>query len=157
MRTHYGPPPRPCCQFLAIPLLHLAQLLLPKLCTASNAPALCPSQMLRGASLSLLSATQITLPHPVMLVLMAIPHMYRFGWHDSYTYSKALAELAAVRASEQHGLPMLILRPTIVESAMREPAPCVLDPRVFLTHDRAEPRYFCLACVSCGIRNSCAT
>ena len=49
----------------------------------------------------------------------------RFGWHDSYTYSKALAELAAVRAAEEHGMPMLILRPTIVESAMREPAPCV--------------------------------
>ena len=47
----------------------------------------------------------------------------RFGWHDSYTYSKALAELAAVRAAEEYGIPMLILRPTIVESAMREPEP----------------------------------
>ena len=56
---------------------------------------------------------------------MASVCVRRFGWHDSYTYSKALAELAAVRAAEQHGLPMLILRPTIVESAMREPAPCV--------------------------------
>ena len=51
-------------------------------------------------------------------------YVRRFGWHDSYTYSKALAELAAVRAAEQHGSPMLILRPTIVESAMREPSPC---------------------------------
>ena len=52
----------------------------------------------------------------------------RFGWHDSYTYSKALAELAAVRAAEEFGMPMLILRPTIVESAIREPAPCVSRP-----------------------------
>ena len=53
---------------------------------------------------------------------------HRFGWHDSYTYSKALAELAAVRAAEEYGIPMLILRPTIVESAMAEPAPCASPP-----------------------------
>jgi len=47
----------------------------------------------------------------------------RFGWHDSYTYSKALAELAAVRAARDLDIPMALLRPTIVESAMREPAP----------------------------------
>ena len=47
----------------------------------------------------------------------------RFGWHDSYTYSKALAELAAVRAAKEYGIPVLILRPSIVESAMREPEP----------------------------------
>ncbi len=51
------------------------------------------------------------------------PVCCRFGWHDSYTYSKALAELAAVRAARDHGIPMAVLRPTIVESAMREPAP----------------------------------
>ena len=59
----------------------------------------------------------------------------RFGWHDSYTYSKALAELAAVRAAEEHGMPMLILRPTIVESAMREPAPCALETSSCLHDD----------------------
>lgn len=47
----------------------------------------------------------------------------RFGWHDSYTYSKALAELAGVRAASEHQLPVVLLRPTIVESAMREPTP----------------------------------
>ena len=55
--------------------------------------------------------------------LESLRPFYRFGWHDSYTYSKALAELAAVRAAEEFGMPMLILRPTIVESAMREPEP----------------------------------
>jgi len=57
-----------------------------------------------------------------------LPCRCRFGWHDSYTYSKALAELAAVRAAKEQKMPMLILRPTIVESAMREPAPCVPLP-----------------------------
>lgn len=37
-----------------------------------------------------------------------------------------------MRAAEEYGMPMLILRPTIVESAMREPEPCVIRPPIAL-------------------------
>ncbi|MFP5318609.1 MAG: HAD-IB family phosphatase [Acidimicrobiia bacterium] len=43
------------------------------------------------------------------------------GWPDAYAYTKALAERAAI---ETHGdVPLTILRPSIIESALEEPHP----------------------------------
>ena len=42
------------------------------------------------------------------------------GWPDSYTFTKALAE-TAIR--ERDDLPVTIVRPSIIESALHEPAP----------------------------------
>jgi len=43
------------------------------------------------------------------------------GWPDSYTFTKSLAELAVLERRES--FPITIVRPSIIESALREPAP----------------------------------
>jgi alcohol-forming fatty acyl-CoA reductase len=43
------------------------------------------------------------------------------GWHDVYTFTKSLAERLVVR--ERGDLPLVILRPAIIESSHREPYP----------------------------------
>ena len=45
----------------------------------------------------------------------------RRGWHDTYTFTKALGEQLFVR--HRGDVPSLILRPAIIESALRTPAP----------------------------------
>ncbi len=45
----------------------------------------------------------------------------RRGWRDTYTFTKALGEQLIVRHKGNH--PCLILRPSIIESARRTPAP----------------------------------
>jgi len=47
----------------------------------------------------------------------------RRGWQDTYVYTKALGEMLLARAAERHGLPCCVVRPSIVESAYREPLP----------------------------------
>jgi len=47
------------------------------------------------------------------------------GWHDSYTYTKALGEMTLVR--ERGDVPAAIIRPTIIESSLRDPAPGWLE------------------------------
>src|SRR5262245_23656533 len=49
----------------------------------------------------------------------------RLGWHDSYTYTKALGEMVLER--EHDGVPTAIVRPTIIESSLRDPAPGWLE------------------------------
>jgi HAD superfamily hydrolase (TIGR01490 family) len=43
------------------------------------------------------------------------------GWHDVYTFTKSLAERLVLR--EREGMPLIILRPAIIESSHREPYP----------------------------------
>lgn len=48
-------------------------------------------------------------------------HARALGWSDVYTMSKAMAELAV--ADVCAGLPLSVVRPSIIESAVAEPAP----------------------------------
>jgi fatty acyl-CoA reductase len=43
------------------------------------------------------------------------------GWHDTYTYTKALGEMTLAR--HRDGVPTAIVRPTIIESSLRDPSP----------------------------------
>jgi thioester reductase-like protein len=58
----------------------------------------------------------------------------RLGWHDTYTYTKALGEM--VLARDRGDVPTAIVRPTIIESSLRDPTPGwlqnlnVIDPIV---------------------------
>jgi alcohol-forming fatty acyl-CoA reductase len=45
------------------------------------------------------------------------------GWPDVYTLTKALGERVAERSSLEFGLPLSIVRPSIVESALEKPYP----------------------------------
>lgn len=45
----------------------------------------------------------------------------RLGWHDTYSYTKALGEMTL--AAHRDDVPTAILRPTIVESCLRDPSP----------------------------------
>lgn len=45
------------------------------------------------------------------------------GWPDSYTFTKALAETALLERSREDDLPFTIVRPSIIESALRDPYP----------------------------------
>lgn len=47
------------------------------------------------------------------------------GWNDTYTYTKALGERFLLR--ERGGVPMAILRPSIIESSLAEPVPGWID------------------------------
>ena len=49
----------------------------------------------------------------------------RLGWHDSYTFTKALGEMRLVR--NRGDVPTAIIRPTIIESSFRDPAPGWLE------------------------------
>lgn len=47
------------------------------------------------------------------------------GWHDIYSYTKALGEM--VLARDRGDVPTAILRPTIIESSLRDPSPGWLE------------------------------
>jgi nucleoside-diphosphate-sugar epimerase len=47
------------------------------------------------------------------------------GWHDCYTYTKALGEM--VLARDRADVPTAIVRPTIIESSLRDPEPGWLE------------------------------
>jgi hypothetical protein len=49
----------------------------------------------------------------------------RLGWHDCYTYTKALGEM--VLARDRDNVPTAIVRPTIIESSLRDPEPGWLE------------------------------
>ncbi len=49
----------------------------------------------------------------------------RRGWRDTYTFTKALGEQLFAR--HRGGVPSLILRPSIIESSLRNPAPGWMD------------------------------
>jgi HAD superfamily hydrolase (TIGR01490 family) len=45
------------------------------------------------------------------------------GWPDVYTFTKALGERATEQLAARHGLPLAIVRPSIIESALERPRP----------------------------------
>lgn len=49
----------------------------------------------------------------------------RLGWHDIYSYTKALGEM--VLARHRDAVPTAIVRPTIIESSLRDPSPGWLE------------------------------
>ncbi len=59
------------------------------------------------------------------LVVDGLRWARRRGWHDTYTFTKALGEQLFVR--HRGDVPGLILRPAIIESALRTPAPGWID------------------------------
>ncbi len=55
------------------------------------------------------------------LVALGMNRARDLGWHDSYTYTKALGEMTLERC--RGDLPTAIIRPTIIESSLRDPVP----------------------------------
>jgi nucleoside-diphosphate-sugar epimerase len=59
------------------------------------------------------------------LVALGMDRARDLGWHDSYTYTKALGEMTLER--HRGNVPTAIIRPTIIESSLRDPAPGWLE------------------------------
>jgi nucleoside-diphosphate-sugar epimerase len=59
------------------------------------------------------------------LVEQGMARAKRLGWHDCYTYTKALGEM--VLARDRDNVPTAIVRPTIIESSLRDPEPGWLE------------------------------
>jgi thioester reductase-like protein len=55
------------------------------------------------------------------LVRRAMARARKLGWHDVYTFTKALAERMVLK--ERGGLPLVIVRPAICVSSFKEPYP----------------------------------
>ncbi|MGF2736330.1 fatty acyl-CoA reductase [Marinobacter sp. DUT-1] len=55
------------------------------------------------------------------LVELGIREANRYGWSDTYTFTKWLGEQRLMKALSGH--PLTIVRPSIIESALEEPAP----------------------------------
>jgi fatty acyl-CoA reductase len=55
------------------------------------------------------------------LVEAGMTRARRLGWHDTYTYTKALGEM--VLARHRGKVPTAIIRPSIIESSLRDPEP----------------------------------
>lgn len=47
----------------------------------------------------------------------------RHGWQDTYVFTKAMGEMLVSRGAAEHNIPCCIVRPSIVESALKEPHP----------------------------------
>eukprot|EP00798_Chlamydomonas_sp_ICE-L_P021366 gene21366-28305_t len=45
------------------------------------------------------------------------------GWNNTYTFTKSMGEMLVTQMTEKHGLPLSILRPSIVTSALEDPLP----------------------------------
>jgi alcohol-forming fatty acyl-CoA reductase len=45
------------------------------------------------------------------------------GWPDNYTFTKAMGERAVEELAAEHGVPLSIIRPSIIESALSHPYP----------------------------------
>jgi long-chain acyl-CoA synthetase len=59
------------------------------------------------------------------LVAEGLRRARALGWHDVYTMTKSLGEQLLVR--DRGNVPLCLLRPSIIESALREPQPGWLD------------------------------
>lgn len=49
----------------------------------------------------------------------------QYGWFDTYTFTKAMAEQLLVKST--NGIPIIILRPSIIESSLTQPEPGWID------------------------------
>ncbi|NOT01145.1 MAG: AMP-binding protein, partial [Phycisphaerales bacterium] len=59
------------------------------------------------------------------LIDLGMGHAQRHGWHDTYTFTKWMAEQLLVR--ERGEVPLVIFRPAIIEGSYDEPAPGWID------------------------------
>ncbi|WP_290649150.1 SDR family oxidoreductase [Aquisalimonas sp.] len=76
------------------------------------------SEQLRNGSHSLETARKRLVDH-------GLRRARAWGWNDTYTFTKALGEQLLER--HRGNVPTLILRPSIIESALRTPAPGWID------------------------------
>lgn len=76
---------------------------------------------------------------------LGIAQAQRHGWNDTYTFTKWLGEQVALRA--MHGRTLTIVRPAIIESTLREPAPGWIEgvkvaDAVILAYARGKTSFF---------------
>jgi nucleoside-diphosphate-sugar epimerase len=76
---------------------------------------------------------------------LGIGEAQRHGWNDTYTFTKWLGEQVALRA--MHGRMLTIVRPSIIESTLREPAPGWIEgvkvaDAVILAYARGKTSFF---------------
>jgi nucleoside-diphosphate-sugar epimerase len=76
---------------------------------------------------------------------LGIREAQRHGWNDTYTFTKWLGEQVALRA--MHGRTLAIVRPSIIESTLREPAPGWIEgvkvaDAVILAYARGKTSFF---------------
>lgn len=89
----------------------------------ASAPATVPSAQQNGGTKMAREAAAQRLEQ--RLVREGFRWAQRRGWNDVYTFTKAMAEQVLVR--HRGDLPVLVLRPSIIESALTEPEPGWLD------------------------------
>jgi hypothetical protein len=76
---------------------------------------------------------------------LGIAQAQRHGWNDTYTFTKWLGEQVALRA--MHGRALTIVRPAIIESTLRDPAPGWIEgvkvaDAVILAYARGKTSFF---------------
>lgn len=76
---------------------------------------------------------------------VGIREAQRYGWNDTYTFTKWLGEQVALRAMQ--GRMLTIVRPAIIESTLREPAPGWIEgvkvaDAVILAYARGKTSFF---------------
>jgi nucleoside-diphosphate-sugar epimerase len=79
------------------------------------------------------------------LTALGIREANRHGWNDTYTFTKWMGEQLAMRG--MHGRPLTIVRPSIIESTLRSPAPGWLEgvkvaDAVILAYARGRTSFF---------------
>ena len=79
------------------------------------------------------------------LTALGIAAARRHGWNDTYTFTKWLGEQFAM--ADMRGRALTIVRPSIIESALREPAPGWIEgvkvaDAVILAYARGRTRFF---------------
>jgi hypothetical protein len=76
---------------------------------------------------------------------LGVAQAQRHGWNDTYTFTKCLGEQVALRG--MHGRGLTIVRPAIIESTLREPAPGWIEgvkvaDAVILAYARGKTSFF---------------
>ena len=79
------------------------------------------------------------------LTELGIAESNRYGWNDTYTFTKWMGEQLAMRGMQ--GRPLTILRPSIIESALQEPAPGWIEgvkvaDAIILAYARGKTSFF---------------
>jgi nucleoside-diphosphate-sugar epimerase len=76
---------------------------------------------------------------------LGVAQAQRYGWNDTYTFTKWLGEQVALRG--MHGRGLTIVRPAIIESTLRDPAPGWIEgvkvaDAVILAYARGKTSFF---------------
>ena len=76
---------------------------------------------------------------------LGVAQAQRYGWNDTYTFTKWLGEQIALRA--MHGRTLTIVRPAIIESTLLDPAPGWIEgvkvaDAVILAYARGKTNFF---------------